>query len=456
MNPGTTINPTHDPAHNPAHKSACDSMPDLTRLRYFHGQMLIANDLQTEQDYFREKLKLHTRCLHGYGTVCGLKVVSVEPEPECDPKTQQQGPQHQQGPQQQQTQQTPQHQQPQEQPACVRIECGLALDCEGNELLVRQPLVVDLWHELTDAERKQIEDKPDKKATLYLSLCYCVQPIDPVRPVLPDACGAISECVYSKLRDSVRVKVSTEKPYEDHCRNNCCEKCEDKCLLLAAIYFEKGKPVTDAQINNAVRRWIAVYEPVTITGINWFHGAAYTPDEAKILLQKRDTGLVINFSRPVLTETITDGVVDVWVIEGGRGRSGNIYNLAGEIILPVDSTGNVLAKTEVLKFRQTTGEVLQDGDRVLVIVRADFILDECCRPVDGNHVGGRVPYTGSANLRHRLRNGHEVAQQRCLTPPLRYGPWVSGDGSTGESFESWFYIKSQDSAPYASAPGSQI
>src|SRR5215470_12791998 len=249
MNSATTINP----ANNPDRKSACDSMPDLARLRYFHGQMLIANDLQAEQDYFREKLKLHTRCLHGYGTVCGLKVVAVEPDSECDPQTQQQASQQQQAPQQPQQQR---------QPACVRIECGLALDCEGNELLVRQPLVVDLWHELTDAERKQIEDKLDQnhKATLYLSLCYCVQPIDPVRPVLPDACGAVSECVFSKLRDSVRVKVTIDRPHEDHCRNNCCEKCEDKCLLLAAIDLEKGQPVTDARINNAVRRWIAVYE----------------------------------------------------------------------------------------------------------------------------------------------------------------------------------------------------
>src|SRR5215510_9857569 len=117
MDPVTTSNPMP----NPAHKSACDSMPDLTRLRYFHGQMLIANDLQAEQDYFREKLKLHTRCLHGYGTVCGLKVIAVKTEEECDPNPQQQAPQQQQGPQQQQTQQTPQQQQTQEHPACVRI-----------------------------------------------------------------------------------------------------------------------------------------------------------------------------------------------------------------------------------------------------------------------------------------------------------------------------------------------
>jgi hypothetical protein len=110
-------------------------------------------------------------------------------------------------------------------------------------LVVRQSLTVDLWHSLSEAEKTKLNqaekdqstNQQYQKPTLYLSLCYCVQPIDPVRPVLPDACGAVSECVYSKLRDSVRVLVSTEKPHEDHCRNNCCEKSEDKCLLLAAI-----------------------------------------------------------------------------------------------------------------------------------------------------------------------------------------------------------------------------
>src|SRR5437763_9808900 len=74
---------------DPSHKNACDSMPDLTRLRYFYGQMLGASDLQTEQDYFRKKLKLLNRCLHGYGTVCGLKVVACKSEPDCDPPVKQ-------------------------------------------------------------------------------------------------------------------------------------------------------------------------------------------------------------------------------------------------------------------------------------------------------------------------------------------------------------------------------
>jgi hypothetical protein len=245
----------------------------------------------------------------------------------------------------------------------------------------------------------------------------------------------------------MRVLVSTEKPHEDHCRNNCCEKCKDKCLLLAAIDFEKGKAVTEDAIHNDVRRWISLYEPVTITGINWSHGAAYTPEETKKLLQQDH--LTIRFSRPVLTETITDGVVDLWVIEGGLGRSGNIYHMAGRIVLTPGPTGNVPPATQEVRYCQTTRETLQEGDRLLIIVRSDFILDECCRPVDGNHVGGRVPDIGQTQ-RPRLRDRQPVEQQKCTNPPQRYGPWVSGNGSAGGSFESWFYIKSSEESAKSS------
>src|SRR5688572_22836164 len=63
------------------HGGECAEVPELKRLRYFYGQMLGVHDFQSEQNYFREKLKLHNRCLHGYGVVCGLMVV---PEPRGD------------------------------------------------------------------------------------------------------------------------------------------------------------------------------------------------------------------------------------------------------------------------------------------------------------------------------------------------------------------------------------
>src|SRR5215470_9237379 len=121
MNSATTINP----ANNPDRKSACDSMPDLARLRYFHGQMLIAHDLQTEQDYFREKLKLINRCLHGYGTVCGLYVKHIEDEAECEPWEHHEHRPHGADSYEQVKQEDPKHKPHHHPSACVEIECGL-------------------------------------------------------------------------------------------------------------------------------------------------------------------------------------------------------------------------------------------------------------------------------------------------------------------------------------------
>ena len=44
------------------------------RPNYFSGKLLTAEDLKLEQDYFLDKIRLHNRCLHGYGVVCGLGI----------------------------------------------------------------------------------------------------------------------------------------------------------------------------------------------------------------------------------------------------------------------------------------------------------------------------------------------------------------------------------------------
>lgn len=454
MEPESNINYEKEEHAHEVHDTACNAMPDSTRLRYFHGQMLVASDLQTEQDYFREKLKLLNRCLHGYGTVCGLKVVSVKgdskyesdyeaPEPYEQP--QQQGGSYDDE-QQQQQQQYHGHERHRRH-ARVRVECGLALDCEGNELIVREPISVDLWRELSENERKQLEDDIERherpRPRVYVSICYCVEPIDPVRPVIPDACSAVEkECVYSKLRDKVKVKVSLRRPDADHCHDNCCGKCKDKCLLLAMVLFERGKPIV---VKNDVRRWVTPYEPVTITGVNWVHAAEnYTPAEARKILQR--DGLTIQFSRPILPETVNKGVVDVFVFQGGRGQHGGIYYLDGEVTTTNDNRHIV--------FKYTARESLQHLDRVFIVVRTDFILDRCCRPVDGNHTGGRVPLlpTFQDNIPEA---GMPKAATVCVDPPRRYGNWVSGNGASGGAFESWFYIEDKDMGGYGGQASDQ-
>ena len=76
----------------------------LKRPRYFTGQLLTAESLELEEKYFREKLKRHNRALHGFGIVSGLKVIVEAGQ--------------------------------------IIVEPGLALDCQGNELVIGTAVIV--------------------------------------------------------------------------------------------------------------------------------------------------------------------------------------------------------------------------------------------------------------------------------------------------------------------------
>jgi hypothetical protein len=85
--------------------SKSDESPALKRSGFFDGRLLTPEDFQREQQYVREKLKRHNRTLHGFGIVSGLKVRIDSGR--------------------------------------ILVESGLALDCEGNELLIETPQSIE-------------------------------------------------------------------------------------------------------------------------------------------------------------------------------------------------------------------------------------------------------------------------------------------------------------------------
>ncbi|MGO4760612.1 hypothetical protein AB4212_70255, partial [Streptomyces sp. 2MCAF27] len=107
--------------------------------------------------------------------------------------------------------------------------------------------------------------------------------------------------------------------------------------------------------------------------------------------QDEDGGLVVRFSADVRADTLRPGVVELQVIEGGSGRNASTWYMGGTFAEPDAESDGCGEFTQGFRYRQTTRETLQDGDRLMITVRAAFILDRCCRPVDGTHVGGRVP-----------------------------------------------------------------
>lgn len=406
--------------------------PPLRRLRYFHGQMLGARDFQREQGYHREKLKLRMRALLGYGVVCGLY---VEPAPrdedDCPP------PADAETPPADQTNQSDQTGRPRRR-AKVTISPGLGVDCDGNEVVVRGGCVIDLWKALPPHERDT--------DTVWVGVEYAERPVEPTRAVYNDACADTSDCEFGWTEECYTVRVTGCEPPADERCDTCCSACEHKVLWLARIdCVDWHEPVRCDQIHMNVRRPFGRHVPTVITGINWVHGYTYTIDEAKALLgtQDEDGGLVVRFSSGVRTDTLRPGVVEIQVIEGGSGRNASTWYMGGRFAEPDTESatgadpgtdGECTEFTERFRYRQTTRETLQDGDRVLITVRAAFILDRCCRPVDGTHVGGRVPTIDDHHTRSAAHGG-------CDLPPSGIGPWTSGTGAGGDVFESWFFVK---------------
>jgi hypothetical protein len=373
----------------------CGDVPELARLRYFHGQPLGALDLRREQSYHRDRARLHNRLLHGWGFVCGLE---VEVAPRCDPHECEDDPTA----------------------AEVIVHPGAALDCLGNEILVRHPRPVYVDTLLDESDLKRLTEKP---GTVYLTLCFHEIPIDPSRPMLAGRCEPAPACEHARILESYRVCATLERPDTGPDCEPCCGACGDVCLELAAIHdFDPGKPLVQEQVDATGRRDLALRELTEIVGVNWVHGATYTRDDANALL---DEGLEVWFSRGVEVATLRPGVFDLTGIESGAGRSAGAYNIEGEFVdLPAEKY------VDRVRYRRTTDETLQYGDRLLITLHGDFILDECCRALDADHVGGAVPMFGDSTYTP-VDDGPE---RRCPPRP-------SGDGVEGGEFVSWIYVE---------------
>ncbi len=93
-----------------AERSDCDD-GTLTRNRYFTGKFLSPDDFEQEQSYHRTKHRRHNRLLHGVGIVRGLGVGLEQPPDGGDP--------------------------------AIVVSPGLAIDSNGEELVVCEPAKLD-------------------------------------------------------------------------------------------------------------------------------------------------------------------------------------------------------------------------------------------------------------------------------------------------------------------------
>jgi DNA-binding beta-propeller fold protein YncE len=149
------------------HCNPCPPAP-THYVNYFTGQFLTAREFQDEHKFLIGKHRTHNHYLHGWGTVCGLKVVE-HPQPNCQTRF-------------------------------VVIDPGLALDCCGHEIFVHEPIYVDVTTALAA--------QPATPATnLLISLCYAECATEYV-PALLSQCGCSQDqCQPSRVRESYKVVV---------------------------------------------------------------------------------------------------------------------------------------------------------------------------------------------------------------------------------------------------------
>lgn len=162
------------------------------RPRYYARQLITSDDLTLEQDYFRNRLRLHNRMLHGWGVVCGAQVCLL-------PKTN--------------------GNEKRFEPWMVVVKPGYALDPCGNEINIDCTRTIDLRErggvsgvtgepcvEAVDPWCVEVfEEQPGDD--LYVAVRYKQYATRPVR-VQPTGCGCDdTRCENSRWRDGYEIKI---------------------------------------------------------------------------------------------------------------------------------------------------------------------------------------------------------------------------------------------------------
>jgi competence ComEA-like helix-hairpin-helix protein len=160
-------------------------IPQMARNHYFTGKLLVERDFTDEQRYYMGKQRRHNQYLHGWGTVCGLKV-KQHPNPACRDQY-------------------------------VVVEEGTAVDCCGREILVPREEYFDFksrflsrWQDMK-GKNAQPDDQPHR---MQLCLRYVECPAEDV-PALFDECGCDeTACQPNRILESYDLDVLIDRETE--------------------------------------------------------------------------------------------------------------------------------------------------------------------------------------------------------------------------------------------------
>jgi hypothetical protein len=160
----------------------------LERVRYFPRQLITADDMRAEQEYFLNKLRRHNRFLHGWGVVCGCTVVPLPTD---------------------------------EKPWQVEVCPGYVVAPQGDEILIKDcvPFDPQLGMQPCDpctvtwpCPPLPVPSRDNEQTIAYLAVRYVECASRPVR-VHPSGCGCAElDCEYSRIRESFELKLLWSLP----------------------------------------------------------------------------------------------------------------------------------------------------------------------------------------------------------------------------------------------------
>lgn len=355
----------------------------LERLVYFTGRHMAARDFRDADAHHRTLRQLHNRVLHGWGIASGLEV-AMHGDAE----------------------------------SCLTVQCGIALDCCGREIVVPKKVTQRIpWEDLP---REDGCAEPHKDYVLVLCLGLREEYTEKV-PVLysEEACASVSyedgriragyEIAWKVVKESDLDKYGWRSEHAcapDDAHAPCGEReagdclgpeCPRGCCVPLAVLRADREP----QLDTVHRRFVGrAPEALThICHISWPHGGVVRESEFERLTVRFDRALEDpDHRRPAGPTGINERT---FAVQYGQQHEDLDFVLYETVPYLREDR-----KTAVFDVREPGNYV---GKTIHVTLRCDFLIDCHGNPVDGNHLRGRLP---------------------------------SGDGVMGGTFESWFRLLS--------------
>ena len=433
--------------------------PPMERNRYFTGKYMTARDFAGEQAYFLNRQRLHNRLFHGWGIVCGLRVLE-HPKDECRENW-------------------------------VVVKAGVAVDCCGREIFLHKDTAIEVPLDELPLPDEEGEDGGEAEAQggqgddgqeggearlqmfagrsgrrrrrrggrhrceeeseeygwlggdpdadwpdngLLVCLRYDEEEIEPVPALYAEGRCDPSHHEPNRIREVARLEFrrldemgpgcwrmpngSWHSPCRDDCDeplpgpgNVCldpycpCNGCVPLALLVRRDDGGPGEPIFDIDLRGRRHLPTPQHYLTHIVATNWPHGGEVSLQQ---LRHDMDGKLKIRFDRKVLpADGIATGVSQRTFIAEFGGITRHLEFLPS----PEDDdprleddgcTAVYPIASEYLRGRDNIGDTF-----VYVTLKCDFILDCHELPVDGNHLRGRLP---------------------------------SGNGRPGGEFVSWFRV----------------